>query len=92
MSKSIRRQIKENRFGNQPIKRKPWSEPENKKLGKMYKDGVGLSEISIKLNRTENAVFQHIKKLGLNPPKVTSKHGSPEQRKQQIELIKRKEQ
>ena len=88
MSKSIRMKIRENRFDNQPIKRKPWSDSEDKKLEKMFNDGVGISEISVRLNRTEAAVFQHTKKLGLYPPKVSSKHGSPEHRKQQSELAR----
>jgi len=91
ISKSIRQKIKENRFDNQQIKRKAWSAYDDQNLEKMFRDGVGLSEISVKLHRTENAVFQRAKKLNLYPPKMSSKNGSPEQRKQQAKFTKEEE-
>lgn len=91
MSKSIKKEIREIRFVDQQIKRRKWLESDDKKLEKMYKDCVGISEMSVRLHRTENAVNQRIKTLHLSVPKVTSKNGTPEERKQQADAIQRKE-
>lgn len=91
MSKSIKNQIYEIRFGDQKIKRKKWTESDDKRLEKMHKDCIGISEMSVRLHRTENAVNQRIKKLQLSVPRVTSKNGTPEERKQQAYDARRKE-
>ena len=37
-----------------------WSDDERKKLDDLYNDGVGISEIALELERTEQAVFVQI--------------------------------
>lgn len=42
-----------------------WSDEERERLKAMFDGGVGITEISIRLQRTEPAVFQQIEKLDL---------------------------
>lgn len=42
-----------------------WDQDEKKRLEDMFDDGVGISEIAIRLQRTEPAVIQQIEKLDL---------------------------
>ena len=42
-----------------------WTKDEKERLIFMFYEGVGISEISIRLQRTEPAVFQQIEKLDL---------------------------
>lgn len=42
-----------------------WSDEERDRLKMMFNMGVGITEISIRLQRTEPAVFQQIEKLDL---------------------------
>lgn len=47
-----------------------WSADEKERLEEMFCAGVGISEITIRLHRTEPAVFQQIEKLDLYQRKV----------------------
>ena len=42
-----------------------WNEDEKEKLRQLFEQGVGITEISIQLQRTEPAVCQQIEKLDL---------------------------
>ena len=42
-----------------------WSDEERGRLKTMFDGGVGITEISIRLQRTEPAVFQQIEKMDL---------------------------
>ncbi len=42
-----------------------WASDEKERLQKMFDSGVGLSEIAIRLQRTEPAVFQQAEKMDL---------------------------
>lgn len=42
-----------------------WRPEEKERLIEMFYEGIGLSEIAIRLQRTEPAVFQQIEKLDL---------------------------
>ena len=42
-----------------------WSQEEKDRLRSLFDDGTGLSEIAIRLQRTEPAVFQQIEKMDL---------------------------
>lgn len=42
-----------------------WSDDDKRRLEEMFDAGVGISEIAIRLQRTEPAVFQQIEKLDL---------------------------
>ena len=42
-----------------------WAADEKERLQKMFDSGVGLSEIAIRLQRTEPAVFQQAEKMDL---------------------------
>ena len=42
-----------------------WSDEDRERLKDMFEDGVGITEIAIRLQRTEPAVFQQIEKLDL---------------------------
>lgn len=42
-----------------------WSDEERERLKEMFDAGIGISEIAIRLQRTEPAVFQQIEKMDL---------------------------
>ena len=42
-----------------------WSQAEKDRLHNLFDEGIGLSEIAIRLQRTEPAVFQQIEKMDL---------------------------
>ena len=42
-----------------------WSQSEKDRLHNLFDEGIGLSEIAIRLQRTEPAVFQQIEKMDL---------------------------
>lgn len=42
-----------------------WSEEDRDRLKQMFEEGVGISEIAIRLQRTEPAVFQQSEKMDL---------------------------
>lgn len=42
-----------------------WSDEERERLREMFDDGIGISEIAIRPQRTEPAVFQQIEKMDL---------------------------
>lgn len=42
-----------------------WEQDEKERLEEMFDDGIGLSEMAIRLQRTEPAVIQQIEKLDL---------------------------
>ena len=42
-----------------------WSDEERERLKTMFDAGIGITEISIRLQRTEPAVFQQIEKMDL---------------------------
>ena len=42
-----------------------WSDDDKRRLEEMFDAGIGISEIAIRLQRTEPAVFQQIEKLDL---------------------------
>lgn len=42
-----------------------WDQDEKERLEEMFEDGVGISEMAIRLQRTEPAVIQQIEKLDL---------------------------
>lgn len=42
-----------------------WSEDEKEQLKEMFFDGIGITEIAIRLQRTEPAVIQQIEKMDL---------------------------
>lgn len=45
-----------------------WSEEDKKKLVKMFNDAVGISQIAIRLERTEVAVMSQLVMMGLFTP------------------------
>lgn len=49
-----------------------WNKDADKELRNMYYDGYGITEIAIKIGRTENSVFQRIKKLKLEEKKYNT--------------------
>lgn len=42
-----------------------WNEPEIKKLKSLYEDGIGISEIALIMERTENSIISMIYRQGL---------------------------
>ena len=42
-----------------------WSEEDRERLKQMFGEGIGISEIAIRLQRTEPAVFQQSEKMDL---------------------------
>ena len=51
-----------------------WSQAEKDRLHNLFDEGIGLSEIAIRLQRTEPAVFQQIEKMDLYPQKSYPQH------------------
>jgi len=48
-----------------------WKDDERRQLIKLYNEGVGISEISLKLQRSENGIIQQLTYLGvLKAPKA----------------------
>ena len=57
-----------------------WTADENERLKSMFSDNIGISEISLTLQRTEQAVMQQIEKMdlyGRNDARRTRKAGVP---------------
>jgi len=50
-----------------------WTAEENERLKRMFSDNIGISEISLTLQRTEPAVMQQIEKLDLYGRKANPK-------------------
>lgn len=42
-----------------------WSDDEREQLQAMFSEGIGISEIAVRLQRTEPAIFQQIEKMDL---------------------------
>lgn len=42
-----------------------WTQEEKERLSEMFHEGIGISEMAIRLQRTEPAVFQQTEKLDL---------------------------
>ena len=42
-----------------------WTQEEKERLSEMFQEGIGISEMAIRLQRTEPAVFQQAEKLYL---------------------------
>lgn len=42
-----------------------WSDEDRERLRQMFYEGIGISEIALRLQRTESAVFQQIEKMSL---------------------------
>ena len=42
-----------------------WAAEEKERLEKMFREGIGISEMAIRLQRTEPAISQQIKKMDL---------------------------
>ena len=63
------------RAGENPPKKRNgyWTEEDKKKLVKMFKDAVGISQIAIRLERTEVAVMSQLVMMGLFSPQCQSR-------------------
>ena len=64
--KNHRKELCALRNGNRPPQRSGeyWTEDEMRQLTIMFEEGIGISEIAIKLDRTEVAIYQQIDKKG----------------------------
>lgn len=58
------------RSGDLPSERSKeyWSDHEREELKRLYESGVGISEIALLLQRSENAVVQQLVAMGLLTP------------------------
>lgn len=58
------------RNGDLPSERSKeyWSEQEDDKLERDFKAGMGISELCLKLQRSESAIFQRLTSMGLTTP------------------------
>lgn len=54
-----------------------WDQDEKERLEEMFEDGTGISEMAIRLQRTEPAVIQQIEKLDLYHRKDHPKRRRP---------------
>ena len=55
------------RTGQKPAQRSGeyWSKEELQQIENLYEEGVGMSDIALRFDRTEVAVFQQLGKMGL---------------------------
>jgi len=55
--------------------REYWGEQEDRELEQEFRDGAGISELCLKLQRSENAVIQRLGSMGLlTPPSKKHRH------------------
>lgn len=55
------------------IKRRRWNLADDQELTELFQEGLGISFIALKMNRTERAVYNRIQKLGLYPKKTKAR-------------------
>ncbi|KAB4839029.1 hypothetical protein GMD88_01430 [Pseudoflavonifractor sp. BIOML-A6] len=53
---------------NSPNSKEYWSNDDMEKLGKMFCDGMGISQIALLMGRTERAIYQKIMESQLFDP------------------------
>lgn len=55
-------------MANLPNSKEYWSKDDMEKLGKMFCDGIGISQIALLMGRTERAIYQKIMESQLFDP------------------------
>lgn len=81
---NAREQILKLRCGHPEIDNRNgyWSDEDVKKLQKMFDEGIGISEIAVRMGRTEVSVSQRLLALGCFQPQTRSrKHKDPNEKK-----------
>lgn len=71
------------RSGDLPSERSTayWTKEERAELEELYKAGVGISELSLRLQRTETAIYQQLIAIGLTATSGTRNSKSPKPHK-----------